>query len=419
MHRATELVLEICGGTAGKIVDQRNDEFLKPAQPIALRRSRIKRLLGVSLDDEQVEGILKRLELTPEANDEGWLVSVPSHRFDIAIEADLIEEIARIYGYNEIKAKKSLGEMTMLATPEHRVDAYPMKRYLAAKGYQEAITYSFVDPELQQLMFPEAEAMRLMNPISSDMSDMRVSLMPGLVHTLQRNQSFRESRVRLFETGLRFVKSGDELTQTPGIAGLIYGPRASENWENEKDSVDFYDLKGDLEGLLELSGQHKVTFEAARHPALHPGQTAVVKINGEKAGYIGAIHPGIAQKIKLAGPVYLFEMDAEILRNGSIPAYEPWSKFPASTRDLAVVVDESVTASELLNTVREAGGKSLQKARIFDIYRGKGVDFGRKSVALGLIFCDFSTTLKDTEVNEVMSNIVDRLSETYQATLRD
>lgn len=419
MHRATQLVLDICGGTAGKLVDQRNDDFRKGHAAIALRRSRIERLLGVSLADEQIEDILTRLELTPESNDEGWLVSVPSHRFDINIEADLIEEIARIYGYNQITAKKSEAEMAMLATPEGRVELYGLKRFLADRGYQEAITYSFVDPELQSLMFPNSETMRLMNPISSDMSDMRISLLPGLVHTLQRNQSFRESRVRLFETGLRFIKSGDDLAQTPGIAGLLYGPRLSENWENQTESVDFYDLKGDLEALLDLAGQDAVEFEAAKHSALHPGQCAAVKVNGQNAGYIGAIHPSVAKKIKLAGPVFLFELDLDVISQSAIPSFTAWSKYPASTRDLAVVVDEEVSASELLSAVESVAGKSLQKARIFDIYRGKGVDLGRKSVALGLIFCDFSTTLTDTEINEVFSKIVKHLSETFNATLRD
>ena len=309
--------------------------------------------------------------------------------------------------------------MAMLATPEGRVELYGLKRFLADRGYQEAIAYSFVDPELQDLMFPGSDTMRLMNPISSDMSDMRVSLMPGLVQTLQRNQSFRETRVRLFETGLRFIKSGDELTQTPGIAGLLYGPRLSDNWENQNESVDFYDLKGDLEALLGLAGQNAVEFIAAKHSALHPGQCAAVKVNGQHAGYIGAIHPSVAKKIKLAGPVFLFELALDVISQSAIPVFAAWSKYPASTRDLAVVVDEKVTASELLQAVEAVAGKSLQKARIFDIYRGKGVDLGRKSVALGLIFCDFSTTLTDTEINEVFSKIVKHLSETFKATLRD
>lgn len=419
MHRATELVIEICGGSAGKLVDQRSDEHRQHAEPIQLRRSRIERLLGVSLPTEEIEGILTRLELIPTVNDEGWTVSVPSHRFDINIEADLIEEIARIYGYNNITAQKSQGEMAMLTNPEHEHDLYQLKRFLADRGYQEAITYTFVDPSLQNLMFPESNAKRLMNPISADMSDMRVSLMPGLVSTLHRNQSFRESRVRLFETGLRFENTDDALQQIPTIVGLIYGPRQSDNWENDKAVVDFYDLKGDVEALLTLCGHADVSFEVATHSALHPGQSAMISVAGKKAGYIGAIHPAIAQKIKLAGPVFMFELDLELLSSGSIPSYQPWSKFPSSTRDLAVVVDESVTADDLLKKVHELAGECLQKARIFDIYRGKGVDFGRKSVALGLIFSDFSTTLTDTEVNEVMSKIVEGLSETYNATLRD
>lgn len=419
MHRATELVLEICGGEAGVLVDAHDSKYMRSTDSIELRHSRITRLLGVELNDHKIVDILTDLELETKPNNDGWLVSVPSHRFDIEIEADLIEEIARIYGYNEITAKKSHAEMAMLANPEARLDSYNLKKHLASKGYQEAITYSFVDPSIQNLMFPEAGALSLMNPISSDMSDMRVSLLPGLVMALQRNQSFRESRVRLFETGLRFVPEGDELNQTPSIAGLIYGSRQSENWENQKDSIDFYDLKGDVESLLAMNGITDYQFKADKHPALHPGQTAAVYSGEQLLGHIGAIHPAIAKKIKLAGPVYLFELALDLVIAGNIPEYQPWSKFPASTRDLAVVVDESVTSSKLLEVVYAAGGASLQKARIFDIYRGETVDFGRKSVALGLIFCDDSATLTDTEVNEVMARIMEQLSNTYKATLRE
>ena len=418
MQRATELVIEICGGQAGPVVDQRNDEHRPKPISLELRSQRIERLLGVSLPNASIESILNRLELSTVKTDSGWQVTVPSHRFDIDIEADLIEEIARIYGYNNLTAAKSQAEMTMLSKPESDSESYLMKRFLADRGYQEVITYSFVDPELQQLLFPESNALSLMNPISTDMRDMRVSLFPGLISALQRNQSFREPRVRLYEMGLRFVQDGEQLHQTPALAGLIYGSRLSENWENQNDSVDFYDLKGDLEALLKTTAL-EFEFVSGSHSALHPGQTAEIRISGEVIGHIGAIHPAVAQKIKLAGPVYLFEIDYSKIDTGTIPTYQPWSKFPASNRDLAVVVDESVTASELLKVVSHAGGKSLQKARIFDIYRGKGVDFGRKSVALGLIFCDFSTTLTDTEVNASMSQIIEQLSTTYNATLRD
>jgi len=420
IERATQLILDIFGGEAGPLNNENVTEHLPKANNVLLRKSRITRLLGVELEDQVIEDILTRLELVLQSTEEGWLVTAPSHRFDIAIEADLIEEIARIYGYNNMPAIKCQGEMTMTAKPEKLIDIHRFKQLMASRDYQEAITYSFVDPELQKLMFPDTESLSLLNPISTDMGEMRVSLWPGLVQALQRNQSFREQRIRLFETGLRFLPTGDDIEQQSTIAGLISGPLQSLNWEKEQRAVDFYDIKADIEALYGLTAaENEFSVEAAQIPALHPGQSAKLMRNGVKIGYFGAIHPGISKKLKLAGPVYLFEIAIDGLSSATIPEYQEWSKYPASTRDIAVIIDESVTADELLTTVNKAGGKRLIDARIFDIYRGKGVDFGRKSVALGLTFSDFSDTLKDTEVTEMVEQIINQLSERFAATLRD
>ncbi|MCP3673430.1 MAG: phenylalanine--tRNA ligase subunit beta [Gammaproteobacteria bacterium] len=420
IERASELILSICGGDAGPVVDATSSEYLPKESTVSLRRSRVTRLLGVELADDVIEDILMRLEMKLESTDGGWLVTAPSHRFDIEIEADLIEELARIYGYNNMPAKKSKGEMKMTAKPEKLAEINRFKHLMVARGYQEAITYSFVDPVMQTLLFPESESLSLLNPISNDMADMRVSLWPGLVQALRRNQSFREQRVRLFETGLRFLPAGDDINQQLTIAGLISGNQLPMNWENKNQPVDFYDMKADVEALCGISAlEFEFSVEAADISALHPGQSAKLSRNGENIGYFGAIHPAISKKLKLAGPVFLFEIAIEGLSIVNIPEYQEWSRFPGSTRDLAVVIDEYVTANELINTVKEVGGKCLAEVRIFDIYRGKGVDFGRKSIALGLTFSDFSTTLKDTEVNEMIVAIINRLSERYSATLRD
>jgi len=420
VERATQLILSICGGEPGPVNDAVHPEQLPKANTVLLRKSRISRLLGIELEDELIEDILKRLEMDIKSNGEGWQVTAPSHRFDIEIEADLIEEIARIYGYNSIPAKKCQGEMVMTAMPEKQVGINRFKHLLASRGYQEAITYSFVDPALQQLMFPESKPLTLMNPISSDMSDMRVSLLPGLVQALQRNQSFREQRVRLFETGLRFLPTEDDIDQQMTIAGLVAGLQQPMNWENNQEAVDYYDIKADIEALIGLSAADSdYSFEPANIPSLHPGQSAYLLRNGVNIGYFGAIHPGISKKLKLSGAVFLFEITLDGLSDAKIPKYKEWSKFPASTRDIAVIIDETVSATELINTVYESGVNSLTKARIFDIYRGKGVDFGRKSVALGLTFGDVSGTLTDTEVNQMVDQIINKLSEVYSATLRD
>ncbi len=420
IERATELIVSICGGEVGPVVDECIEGNLPKSEVVLLRSSRIKRLLGVELEAEVIAEILQRLEMTVEVTEGGWNVTAPSHRFDIKIEADLIEEIARIYGYNNMPAIKSHGEMAMNPTPEKNVGINRYKNLMVVRGYQEAITYSFVDPELQKLLFPDTEALSLLNPISTDMGDMRVSLWPGLVQALQRNQSFREQRVRLFETGLRFVPDGDDIKQQLIIAGLISGPRQPDNWENDQQLVDFYDIKADVEALFELSassGEYQI--ESAAIDALHPGQCAILKRNDVNIGYFGAIHPKIAKKLKLAGPVFLFEFALDELNTAALPEYQKWSKFPGSTRDIAVIIDESITSSDLLAAVTEVGGKQLANARIFDIYRGKGVDFGRKSVALGLTFIDFSHTLKDTEVTDRVNSIINHLSERFSATLRD
>ncbi|MCP4273460.1 MAG: phenylalanine--tRNA ligase subunit beta [Gammaproteobacteria bacterium] len=420
IERATQLILSICGGDAGPVNDAVHSEHLPKANTVLLRKSRISRLLGIALADDHIEDILKRLEMVIISNEEGWMVTAPSHRFDIEIEADLIEEIARIYGYNSIPAKKCQGEMVMTAMPEKQIGINRFKHLLASRGYQEAITYSFVDPVLQKLMFPESESLTLMNPISNDMSDMRVSLLPGLVQALQRNQSFREQRVRLFETGLRFLPSENTIDQQMTIAGLVAGLQQPMNWENNQQAVDFYDIKADIEALCALSATDAdYSFKPANIPSLHPGQSAYLLRNGAKIGYFGAIHPGISKKLKLSGAVFLFEITLEGLSDANIPKYAEWSRFPASTRDIAVIIDETVTAADLINTVYESGVKNLTKARIFDIYRGKGVDFGRKSVALGLTFGDVSGTLTDTDVNHMVDQIINKLSEVYSATLRD
>ncbi|RLA02272.1 MAG: phenylalanine--tRNA ligase subunit beta [Gammaproteobacteria bacterium] len=425
IERASQLILSICGGEAGPVMDEKAADQLPVANTVTLRRSRVTRLLGVTLEDDVIEDILNRLELTTEATEEGWQVTSPSHRFDIEIEADLIEEIARIYGYNNMPAIKCQGEMSMTAKPESQLQLNRFKQLMADRGYQEAITYSFVDPTLQKLLFPDIKSLSLLNPISTDMGEMRVSLWPGLIQALQRNQSFREQRIRLFETGLRFLPTdGDseenDIDQQLTISGLIAGSREPLNWEGNQTAIDFYDIKADVEALCGVSAaEAEFSVEKAEISALHPGQSAKLLRNGENVGYFGAIHPGISKKLKLSGPVYLFEITVSGIDSANIPEYQEWSRFPSSTRDLAVIIDEDVSANELLEAVNEAGGKRLVNARIFDIYRGKGVDFGRKSIALGLTFGDFSHTLKDTEVSNMVDKIINRLSERFSATLRD
>lgn len=414
IERATALVLAIVGGSAGPVIDVSDDSQL-PARPaITLRRSRIARVLGFSLSDEQVVGYLTRLGLQVSGTGDGWQVVPPSHRFDIAIEVDLIEELARLYGYNNLPVTAPQAPIRLQAQPEARQPVRRLKRALVDLGWQEAITFSFVEPGLLQEFDPDVSPLVLANPISSDLSAMRTSLWPGLVLAARHNQSRQQTRVRLFETGLRFRPSEAGLMQEPMLAGIVTGSAWPEAWNNPKNSLDFFDVKGNIETLLQLAGvAGRTRFEAAEHPALHPGQTAAILLDGVSIGWLGALHPLKQQTLDLTGQVFVFELSLAALSEGSLPRFQPLSRFPEVRRDLALVVPDSVAAGDVLAVARAAAGVCLRDLQAFDVYRGQGMAAGHYSLAIGLVWQHVERTLQDAEVQgwveQVLADLQTRL----------
>lgn len=419
MERATALLLDIVGGEAGPLIHVTN-EHVPQKREVKLRRARIQSGLSLDMADTEVVDILERLGLSlNEEGDEGWSFSIPSYRFDIAIEADLLEELARIYGYNRLPTRSLAKPLAIQPHPEVVLGLPALRRHLVSRGYQEAITYSFIEPKLAALFEPQTDAIILRNPISADMSAMRPSLLPGLVNALRHNLNRQQDRARLFESGLRFLPAAGGFKQQAMLAGLIYGPRSPESWANLADWVDFFDLKGDLESLIGITGNAAgFTFRPASHPAMHPGQTAAVYCGEELQGYVGALHPTLQQQLDIPKAAYVFELALSGLLTARVPRFTPLSRFPEVRRDLAVVVDRELSVDVLLDAVKNQAGEQLVELKIFDVYMGKGIDTHRKSVAMGLTFQHPSRTLTEDEISASIDNVVRYLEANFAATLR-
>ncbi|KMN20427.1 phenylalanine--tRNA ligase subunit beta [Pseudomonas weihenstephanensis] len=420
MERATGLLLDIAGGEAGPIIETVNEQYLPSIAPITLRAARISQMLGMEMEPAEVERLLRALGLTVTAETAGqWRVEVPSHRFDISLEVDLIEELARLYGYNRLPVRYPQARLAPQAKAEARSDLPELRRLLVARGYQEAITYSFIDPKQFELFSPGVEPLLLANPISNDMAAMRASLWPGLIKSLQHNLNRQQDRVRLFESGLRFVGQLEGLKQEPMLAGVVCGSRLPEGWAQGRDTVDFFDVKADVEAVLGFAGAlNAFTFVPGKHPALHPGQTARIERDGREVGYVGAVHPELSKKLGLDRPVFVFEMVLAEVALGKMPKFQELSRFPEVRRDLALIADCNVAASDVLKVIRENAGEWLTDLRLFDVYQGKGIDPNRKSLAVGLTWQHPSRTLNDDEVNTTTQNILTSLEQRLNATLR-
>ncbi|EPL03938.1 phenylalanine--tRNA ligase subunit beta [Pseudomonas sp. CF161] len=420
MERATGLLLEITGGEAGPIIETVSEQHLPSVAPITLRAERVTQMLGLEIDASEVERLLTGLGLKVSADGAGqWRVEVPSHRFDISLEVDLIEELARLYGYNRLPVRYPQARLAPQAKAEARSDLPELRRLLVARGYQEAITYSFIDPKQFELFSPGVEPLLLANPISNDMAAMRASLWPGLVKALQHNLNRQQDRVRLFESGLRFVGQLEGLKQEPMLAGVVCGSRLPEGWAQGRDVVDFFDVKADVEAVLGFAGAlDSFSFVPGSHPALHPGQTARIEREGRLVGYVGAIHPELSKNLGLDRPVFVFELVLAEVALGKMPKFQELSRFPEVRRDLALVADKDVAASAVLDVIRENAGEWLTDLRLFDVYQGKGIDPHRKSLAVGLTWQHPSRTLNDDEVNSATQNILTSLEQRLNATLR-
>jgi phenylalanyl-tRNA synthetase beta chain len=384
-----------------------------------LRRSRLDRLLGVSLADDEVESVLRRLGIELRREGVDWVASAPSHRYDVRIEEDLIEELVRVHGYDKIRRTSPLHAPTIHAIDETEVVLDSLRSVLLERDYFEAVTYSFVDPEIQQLVDPEHAPLPLANPISADLSQMRTSLWPGLLRAMQRNLNRQQPRVRLFETGLRYLQMGDELRQEPVLAGLATGSLFAEQWSAEDRAVDFYDVKADVEALFDVANAADLRFVAGTHPALHPGRSASV-LQGERVvAQLGQLHPKLEKQLGLSQPVVLFEIDRAVLEACKLPNFKEISRFPSIRRDIALVTDRDMPMQQLLDCVWAAAPAILTEVLPFDIYTGERLGEGRKSVALGLILQDLCRTLTESEVDEAVSRIVVSLQENLGATLRE
>ena len=424
IERATALLLDIVGGEPGPVVNVTREADLPERKQVTLRAARVKRVLGIDLPADEITAMLTRLEMNPEVTKEGWRITAPDFRFDISIEEDLIEEIGRIFGYDNLPASQTSSSLTMVAKPEARLDMRRLRQALVQLGYQEAITYSFIDPELQQIFAPGSKAITLANPISADLSVMRTSLWPGLVSAVKYNLNRQQSRVSLFEYGLSFVPQGADIQQEKMLAGVITGARYPEQWAVASEPADFYDIKNHIEAVLNVTGRGQdFRFEPAQNPVLHPGQTAAIRDMAAEdqpiIGYLGALHPALQKKAGLSQRVYLFEITVKNIENGAIPAFRPLSKFPAIRRDIALVMDETITAQQVQDCIEEVAGDTLSKFELFDVYRGEGIDSGRKSLALGLTLQDLSRTLTDTDVDKELNKIIDVLKNRLGATLRE
>jgi len=346
-------------------------------------------------------------------------VTPPSWRFDIRREADLIEELARIHGYEKIPSKRPRIEMMAPPATEKRLTESRLRAAMIGREYQEVVTYSFVDPKLQNLLDPDLAPLMLTNPISADMAAMRTTLWCGLVQAILYNQNRQQTRLRFFEIGRRFINTGDELLQQPCLAGAVTGFAYAEQWGIEKKIVDFYDARADIEALFTISGRHdELRFEPMSHPALHPGQSASVIAAGKRVGVIGALQPEIQTKLGLDRKVLLFEIELAALTEARIPVFREVSRYPGTRRDISLDLSEEIPAERVLRRTQEVAGKLLVNLELFDEYRGKGIDSGRKSLSLGLTLQDSSRTLKETEVDAVVSEVIAALQTELGARLR-
>ena len=431
IERATELLIQISGGQAGPVTETVDSSNLPIEKTIELRASRISRVLGVDIDNSAVDDIFARLNFPASTTDDNgehiWVVSAPSHRFDIAIEADLIEEISRVYGYNNLPTRTPLASLNMSKKAETELSLNRVRDHLVGRGYFEAITYSFVDTAMQATLDPEQTPIPLANPLSAEMSVMRTSIWPGLVKSLIYNVNRQQTRVRLFESGLCFSQPAhldglafDNILQVKKIAGVVCGPRQDENWSNDSQLVDFFDVKGDIESVLALTGQSEnFEFIAQPHPALHAGQSAAIRKSGETVGYVGLLDPRVQQELDIRFPIFLFELAVDAVIAKKLAHSEPMSRFPEVRRDIAVIVDQTATAADLRQCITTAATDTLQNLKLFDVYQGKGIDPNRKSLALGLTFQHTSRTLTDDEINDSVEKIVASLEAQFGASLRN
>ncbi|HNV82854.1 MAG TPA: phenylalanine--tRNA ligase subunit beta [Arenimonas sp.] len=420
VERATELVLQILGGNAGEITEIELTEHLPKPTPVLLRRLRLQRVLGITIEDAKVEQIFRALGMQVHADDQGWQVTPPTRRFDIEIEEDLIEEIARIHGYENIPVTLPSGQISLVSPSETKVDEASVRRQLAARDYIENINYAFVDETLLTNWSLQANSVPLANPLTSELGVMRTSLLPGLVEALRRNLARQQNRIRLFELGRVFHKAAQKDAapiETRRIAGVICGNANAEQWGIRNAEADFYDLKADVESLLKLSNL-SAEFVASDAVFSHPGRSANIMLHGNKIGWLGYLHPRLVKTCDIGTEVLGFELDFSAVTERAIPVASELSRFPSVRRDIALVVPESTPWAALEASLKHALGPLLRDVLLFDRYVGTGLEPGSKSLAMGLILQDVSRTLTDSESESAVQKALAALDRDCGAKLR-
>jgi phenylalanyl-tRNA synthetase beta chain len=418
VERATALLIAIAGGTPGPVLLAEDPEHVPHNRAVELRPDRLNAVIGCDIPRETAQSILQRLGMEVAWNGDRWTVTAPSTRFDIEIEEDLIEEVARIYGYDEIPEAPVSGELAPGKSSGHRVSLARVRESLCAAGYQEAINYSFVDRQQLAGVHHDDQVLPLANPLSSDMDVMRTTLLPGLLTSLARNIRRQQSRVRLFETGIAFLQ-GDLMNEVGRLAAVATGEALPEQWGETARETDFFDIKGDIERLFAMRGEiSALEFEAADLPWMHPGASAVIRLEGEQIGWAGSVHPAVLKTFEIKKNVNAFELDLEKLLQREVPYVKSISRFPSVRRDLAILLPDGVSYSRVHDCVSSSAGPLLEKVVVFDVYQGQNLKKGYKSLAIGLIFNDVSSTLKDEDVDSVIESVVSELEQHLGAQLR-
>jgi phenylalanyl-tRNA synthetase beta chain len=413
LDRATELIIEICGGRPGPVSEAR--ARLPERKPVQVRLDRARRILGIELNSAQAEEIFRRLGFAFEATSAGYIVTPPSYRFDIAIEQDLVEELARIHGYDRIPSAAPVARANMLAAPETIRPRSDVRARLVDRDYHEVVTYSFIDRHWEEDLCGNTDPVALANPIASQMSVMRSSLMPGLVTSIAFNVRHKQSRVRLFEIGRCFLREGDDYRQPMRVGFAAFGDALPDQWGAAARRVDFYDVRADLEALFAPS---EIRVESAAHPALHPGKSGRIMAGSQEIGWIGELHPRWQQKYDLPSPAVLAEVDFDAVAARALPAYREVPKFPPVRRDMAALFDEATPHQALIEALRAHAPAIVTDVRLFDVYRGGDLPKGKKSLAFMVLLQDTRKTLTDAEVEAAVSQLRETLRRQFDATLR-
>ena len=415
VERATQLIIEVCGGRAGPLTDAVSKADLPPRDPVRVRTARVARLLGITIPANAIADAFTRLGLAFTREGAIFTVTPPSRRFDLAIEEDFVEEAARLHGYDKIPPAPSAHVQHMLPDPEAQRSRIAIKRTLAGLDWQEIVTFGFVSSVTEAILDPSVRPVKVLNPIAAQLDVMRTSLLPGLIETLKTNVSRKASRVRVFELGRTFHRAGPGFDQPLRLGGLAYGPAAPEQWGEPARDVDFFDVKGDLEALA--APRHLLTQRLA-HAALHPGRAAEIVLDGKIVGWLGELHPRLVREFELPKAPVVFELDLDALTNGTLPAGKAVSRLPIVRRDLALVVDEAVPAQTLIAALERAMPPHVIAVRLFDVYRGRGLTEGRKSLAILVLMQDTSRTLTDADIDATEAKLLAVARDEFGATLR-